>query len=94
MTPVLRPRGRKGGFDDAALARLALVVKTASLPPSRATAAVVQEALGWGRSTTHKALAEARRRGLVEKMGSTKGAWYRVPAPLAPTLTTGVTRED
>ena len=89
MTPVLRPRGRKGGFDDAALARLALVVKTASLPPSRATAAVVQEALGWGRSTTHKALAEARRRGLVEKMGSTKGAWYRVP-----TLIPGETREN
>ena len=45
MTPVLRPRGRRGGFDDAALAKLALVVKTASLPPSRATAAVVQAAL-------------------------------------------------
>ena len=94
MTPVLRPRGRKGGFDDAALARLALVVKTASLPPSRATAAVVQSALGWGRSTTHKALAEARRRGLVEKMGSTKGAWYRAPAHDAPTLPSGETRED
>ncbi len=79
MTPVLRPRGRKGGFDDSALARLALVVKTASLPPSRATAAAVQEALGWGRTTTHKALAEARRRGLVEKVGATKGAWYRIP---------------
>jgi hypothetical protein len=79
MTPVLRPRGRRGGFDDAALARLALVVKTASLPPSRATAAVVQEALGWGRSTTHKALAEAVRRGLVERVGATKGTWYRIP---------------
>ena len=79
MTPLLRPRGRKGGFDDAALARLALVVKTASLPPSRATASLVQQSLGWGRSTTHKALAEARTRGLVEKVGSTKGAWYRIP---------------
>ena len=79
MTPVLRPRGRMGGFDDAALARLALVVKTASLPPSRATAAVVQEALGWGRSTTHKALAEAVRRGLIARVGATKGTWYRIP---------------
>ena len=79
MTPLLRPRGRKGGFDDAALAKLAIVVKTASLPPSRATAAVVQSALGWGRSTTHKALAEAVRRGLVERVGRTKGAWYRIP---------------
>ena len=86
MTPVLRPRGRKGGFCDEALGRVALVVKTASLPPSRATAAVVRSALGWGRTTTHKALAEAMRRGLVEKVGSTKGAWYRVP-----TLTTGET---
>ncbi len=79
MTPILRPRGRKGGFDDAALAKLAIVVKTASLPPSRATAAVVQAALGWGRSTTHKALAEAVRRGLVERVGATKGTWYRIP---------------
>ena len=79
MTPLLRPRGRKGGFDDAALAKLALVVKTASLHPSRATAAVVQAALGWGRSTTHKALVEAVRRGLVERVGRTKGAWYRIP---------------
>jgi uncharacterized membrane protein len=39
----------------------------------------VQEALGWGRSTTHKALAEAVRRGLVERVGRTKGAWYRIP---------------
>lgn len=91
MTPLLRPRGRKGGFDDAALAKLALVVKTASLPPSRATAAVVQAALGWGRSTTHKALVEAVRRGLVERIGRTKGAWYRIPAPTAPTLTSGET---
>lgn len=91
MTPVLRPRGRRGGFDDAALAKLALVVKTASLPPSRATAAVVQSALGWGRSTTHKALVEAVRRGLVERVGATKGTWYRVPAPTAPTLTSGET---
>jgi len=89
MTPVLRPRGRKGGFDDSALAKLALVVKTASLPPSRATAAVVQSALGWGRSTTHKALREAVARGLVERVGRTKGAWYRVP-----TLIPGETRED
>lgn len=89
MTPVLRPRGRRGGFDDAALARLALVIKTASLPHSRATAAVVQEALGWGRSTTHKALVEAVRRGLVERVGTTKGTWYRVP-----TLASGETRED
>jgi hypothetical protein len=37
----------------------------------------------------HKALAEAVRRGLVEKMGATKGAWYRVP-----TLIPGETRED
>jgi hypothetical protein len=37
----------------------------------------------------HKALAEAVRRGLVEKVGSTKGAWYRVP-----TLTPGETLED
>jgi hypothetical protein len=94
MTPVLRPRGRKGGFDDAALARLALVVKAASLGQSRATTEVIRAALGWGRSTTHKALAEARRRGLVEKMGSTKGAWYRVPAHDAPTLPSGETRED
>lgn len=79
MTPLLRPRGRKGGFDDAALARLALVVKTASLGHSRATASLIQQSLGWGRSTTHKALAEARTRGLVEKVGSTKGAWYRIP---------------
>ncbi len=79
MTPILRPRGRKGGFDDAALAKLAIVVKTASLPPSRATAAVVQAALGWDRSTTHTALAEAVRRGLVERVGATKGTWYRIP---------------
>ena len=89
MTPVLRPRGRKGGFDDAALAKLALVVKTASLPPSRATTAVVRAALGWGRSTTHKALVEAVRRGLVERVGATKGTWYRIPAPTAPTLPSG-----
>lgn len=94
MTPVLRPRGRKGGFDDAALARLALVVKTASLGQSRATTAVIRAALGWGRTTMHKALAEAVRRGLVEKVGSTKGAWYRVPAHDAPTLPSGETRED
>jgi hypothetical protein len=79
MTPLLRPRGRKGGFDDAAMARLALVVKTASLGHSRATASLVQQSLGWGRSTTHKALAEAVRRGLVERVGRTKGAWYRIP---------------
>lgn len=91
MTPVLRPRGRRGGFDDAALSRLALVIKTASLPPFRATAAVVQAALGWGRSTTHKALVEAVRRGLVERVGRTKGAWYRIPAPTAPTLPSGET---
>jgi len=91
MTPLLRPRGRKGGFDDAAMARLALVVKTASLGHSRATASLVQQSLGWGRSTTHKALAEARTRGLVEKVGSTKGAWYRIPAPTAPTLPSGET---
>lgn len=91
MTPVLRPRGRRGGFDDAALARLALVVKTASLGHSRATTAVVQAALGWGRSTTHKALVEAVRRGLVERVGRTKGAWYRIPAPTAPTLPSGET---
>jgi DNA-binding IclR family transcriptional regulator len=88
---VIRPRGRQGGFDDAALATLALVVKTASLPPSRATAAVVQAATGWGRSTTHKALVEAVRRGLVERVGRTKGAWYRIPAPTAPTLPSGET---
>jgi hypothetical protein len=37
----------------------------------------------------HKALAEAVRRGLVEKVGSTKGAWYRVP-----TLIPGEPREN
>lgn len=79
MTPVLRPRGRKGGFDDAALAKLALVVKTSSLGHSRATANLIQQSLGWGRSTTHKALAEAVRRGLVERVGATKGTWYRIP---------------
>ena len=79
MTPVLRPRGRRGGFDDAALARLTLVIKTASLGQSRATATVVRAALGWGRTTTHKAIAEAVRRGLVERVGRTKGAWYRIP---------------
>jgi hypothetical protein len=91
MKAVIRPRGRKGGFDDAALATLALVVKTASLGHSRATASLIQQSLGWGRSTTHKALAEARTRGLVEKVGSTKGAWYRIPAPTAPTLPSGET---
>lgn len=84
MTPVLRPRGRKGGFDDAALARLALVVKTATLGHSRATASLIQQSLGWGRSTTHKALAEAVRRGLIARVGATKGTWYSVP-----TLTSG-----
>lgn len=79
MTPVLRPRGRRGGFDDSALARLALVIKTASLGQSRATATVVRAALGWGRTTTHKAIAEAVRRGLVERVGATKGTWYRIP---------------
>ena len=79
MTPVLRPRGRKGGFDDAALARLALVVKAASLGQGRATTAVIRAALGWGRTTMHKAIAEAVRRGLVEQVGATKGAWYRIP---------------
>ena len=91
MKPIIRASGRKGAFSDEALATLALVVKTASLPPSRATAAVVQAALGWGRSTTHKALVEAVRRGLVERVGRTKGAWYRIPAPTAPTLTSGET---
>ena len=91
MTPLLRPRGRRGGFDDAALARLALVVKTASLAHSRATASLIQQSLGWGRSTTHKALVEAVRRGLVERVGRTKGAWYRIPAPTAPTLPSGET---
>jgi len=89
MKAVIRPRGRQGGFDDAALATLALVVKTASLGHSRATASLVQQSLGWGRSTTHKALTEAVRRGLVERVGRTKGAWYRIPAPPAPTLTSG-----
>ena len=79
MTPLLRPRGRRGGFDDAALARLALVVKTASLGHSRATASLIQQSTGWGRSTTHKALVEACRRGLVERVGRTKGSWYRIP---------------
>jgi len=79
MTPILRPRGRKGGFDEAALATLALVVKTASLVPSRATVAVIRAATGWGRSTAHKALIEACRRGLVERVGRTKGSWYRIP---------------
>lgn len=79
MTPIIRASGRKGAFSDEALTRLALVVKTASLPPSRATAAVVQAATGWGRSTTHKALVEACRRGLVERVGRTKGSWYRIP---------------
>lgn len=79
MRAVIRASGRKGAFSDEALATLALVVKTASLPPSRATAAVVQAATGWGRSTTHKALVEACRRGLVERVGVTKGTWYRIP---------------
>lgn len=79
MRAIIRASGRKGAFSDEALATLALVVKTASLPPSRATAAVVQAATGWGRSTTHKALVEACRRGLVERVGRTKGSWYRIP---------------
>ena len=91
MKPIIRASGRKGAFSDDALTRLALVVKTASLAHSRATTSVVQAALGWGRSTTHKALVEAVRRGLVERVGRTKGAWYRIPAPTAPTLPSGET---
>ena len=79
MKAVIRASGRKGAFSDEALTRLALVVKTASLGHSRATASLVQQSLGWGRSTTHKALTEAVRRGLVERVGRTKGAWYRIP---------------
>jgi uncharacterized membrane protein len=94
MTPVLRPRGRRGGFNDAALAKLTLVVKAASLGQGRATSAVIRAALGWGRTMTFTALAEAVRRGLVERVGATKGTWYRIPAHDAPTLTSGETRED
>ena len=78
MKPVLRPSGRKGGFDAAALARLALVVKTASLGQRRVTAAVIRAALGWGRTVVYDALREAVARGLVERLGQTKGTWYRV----------------
>ena len=79
MKPVLRPRGRKGGFDGDALARLALVVKTASLGQRRVTAPVIRAALGWGRTVVYDALREAVARGLLERMGKTKGTWYRVP---------------
>ena len=78
MKPLLRPSGRKGGFDDAALAHLALVVKTASLVQRRVTAAVIRAALGWGRTVVYDALREAVARGLVERVGLTKGTWYRV----------------
>jgi len=78
VKPVLRPSGRKGGFDPAALARLALVIKTASLGQRRATAPVIRAALGWGRTVTYDALREAVARGLVERLGQTKGTWYRV----------------
>lgn len=91
MKAVIRASGRKGAFSDEALATLALVVKTAFLGHSRATASLIQQSTGWGRSTTHKALAEAVRRGLVERVGRTKGAWYRIPAPTAPTLPSGET---
>ena len=83
MKPLLRPSGRKGGFDPAALARLALVVKTASLGQRRVTAAVIRAALGWGRTVVYDALREAVARGLVERMGKTKGTWYRVPGEKA-----------
>jgi hypothetical protein len=79
VKPVLRPSGRKGGFDPAALARLALVIKTASLGQRRATAPVIRAALGWGRTVVYDALREAVARGLVERVGLTKGMWYRVP---------------
>ena len=78
MKPLLRPSGRKGGFDGDALARLALVVKTASLGQRRVTAAVIRTALGWGRTVVYAALREAVARGLVERVGLTKGTWYRV----------------
>ena len=84
MKPVLRPSGRKGGFDPAALARLALVVKTASLGQRRVTAPVIRAALGWGRTVVYDALREAVARGLVERLGQTKGTWYRVPAGEKP----------
>ena len=78
MKPLLRPSGRKGGFDPAALAKLALVVKTASLGQRRVTAPVIRAALGWGRTVVYDALREAVARGLVERLGTTKGTWYRV----------------
>ena len=79
MKPIIRASGRKGAFSERALADVVLVVKTASFPPLRATVSWVQLATGWGTSTVRKALAEAVRRGLLERVGRTKGAWYRIP---------------
>lgn len=77
MKPVLRPSGRKGGFSADALAQLARAVRDASSGQERATARGVRRALGWGRTTTYAALSEAVRRGLIERVGATKGTWYR-----------------
>jgi len=77
VKPVLRPSGRKGGFSTDALAQLARAVRDASSGQERATARGVRRALGWGRTTTYAALSEAVRRGLIERVGATKGTWYR-----------------
>jgi hypothetical protein len=77
VKPVLRPSGRKGGFSPDALAQLARAVRDASTGQERATARGVRRALGWGRTTTYAALSEAVARGLVERVGATKGTWYR-----------------
>jgi len=77
VKPVLRPSGRKGGFSADALAQLARAVRDASSGQERATARGVRKALGWGRTTTYAALSEAVRRGLIERVGATKGTWYR-----------------
>ena len=77
MRPVLRPSGRKGGFSADALALLACTVRDASTGQERATARGVRRALGWGRTTTYAALSEAVARGLIERVGATKGTWYR-----------------
>jgi len=77
VKPVLRPSGRKGGFSADALAQLARAVRDASSGQERATARGVRKSLGWGRTTTYAALSEAVARGLVVRMGATKGTWYR-----------------
>jgi len=77
VKPVLRPSGRKGGFSADAIAQLACAVRDASSGQERATARGVRKALGWGRTTTYAALSEAVARGLIVRMGETKGTWYR-----------------